>query len=243
MMVETLVALVLAHALADFVLQTARMASEKADGQSGSLMVHAGIVGVTTAVVIGASSATALFAVLVVTGTHLLIDWGKAQFDRTLSAFLIDQAIHLATLIAVAWVWPGLWAAGLFGGAQWLPAVMAITAGLILAVRAGGFAVGLLMDPWEEIGKAGLSGAGRTIGYLERFLILLLALTGELGAIGFLIAAKSVLRYATVREGRKLSEYVIVGTLASFAWAILISAATIAVLGALPSIGILFLSR
>ena len=40
-----------------------------------------------------------------------------------------------------------------------------------------------------------------------------------------------MLRYTTVREERQLSEYVIVGTLASFAWAILISVATIAVLG------------
>ena len=148
-MLETLVALVLAHALADFVLPPSRMVREKGAGQWGSLWAHAGVVGVTTAVLIGASSATAFVAVLVVTGTHLLIDWGKSHFDRNVSTFLIDQAIHLATLIAVAGLWPGLWAAGLLGGAEWLPAVMAIAAGLILAVRAGGFAVGLLMKPWK----------------------------------------------------------------------------------------------
>ena len=56
--------------------------------------------------------------------------------------------------------------------------------------------------------------------------------------IGFLIAAKSVLRFGTVREEAKLSEYVIIGTLASFGWALLAAWATIALLSRLPPLGI-----
>ena len=242
-MLETLVALLLAHALTDFVFQTSRMVREKEAGRWGSLTLHAIVAAVTTAVAIGAFSVTALWAVLVVASTHLLIDWGKARFRRTAGTFLVDQALHLTVLVAVAALWPGLWVEGFLGGIEWLPAVMAVAAGLVLTVRAGGFAVGILMEPWKEIGAAGLVGAGRTIGELERFLIFLLALTGELGAIGFLIAAKSVLRFNTVREGRKLSEYVIVGTLSSFAWALFVSIAVIGILEALPSSGIPFLSR
>jgi hypothetical protein len=69
-------------------------------------------------------------------------------------------------------------------------------------------------------------------------LIFLLVLTGQAAGIGFLIAAKSVLRFGAVKDEGKLSEYVIIGTLASFGWAIAASAATIWMLNLLPSLGI-----
>jgi hypothetical protein len=242
-MIETLVALVFAHALADFVIQTSRMASEKNKGRWKALALHALVVAVLTAAAIGIYSVVALGTVVAVAVTHLLIDWGKARFDANVSSFLVDQTAHLVVLILVAALCPGLWASGLLANFQWLPPMMAIAAGLIFAVRAGGFAVGLLMEPWKLIGDEGLPGAGATIGTIERFLIFLLALAGELGAIGFLIAAKSVLRFGTVREGRALSEYVIVGTLASFAWALACSLATLGVLEVLAPLGFPALSR
>ncbi len=57
--------------------------------------------------------------------------------------------------------------------------------------------------------------------------------------MGLLIAAKSILRFGAVRDDRALSEYVIIGTLASFAWALLVAYATISGLGLLPPLGIL----
>ena len=45
-------------------------------------------------------------------------------------------------------------------------------------------------------------------------------LTSLLTAVGFLIAAKSILRLDTAKQGRSASEYVIIGTMASFAWAL-----------------------
>ena len=135
---------------------------------------------------------------------------------------------------------------GIFGGddplATPVPSLMALAAGFILATRAGGFAVGFLMAPWTEEMKtdvdAGLAGGGRLIGLLERGLIFLLIVTGQAQSIGFLIAAKSVLRFSAITNDRRFSEYVIIGTLASFAWAIAVSALTLIALGWLPPLTI-----
>ena len=89
----------------------------------------------------------------------------------------------------------------------------------------------------------GMPGGGKMIGLLERGLIYILVLAGLPIGIGFLVAAKSVLRFETAKEGdlaenRKRSEYVIIGTLASFGWAILVSLAILFLLAQLPDLGI-----
>ena len=55
--------------------------------------------------------------------------------------------------------------------------------------------------------------------------------------IGFLIAAKSVLRFDTASRDTRAGEYVIIGTLASFGWALVAAYATLALMAALPPIG------
>ena len=84
----------------------------------------------------------------------------------------------------------------------------------------------------------GLQDGGRLIGLLERGLIYLLLLAGQHAAIGFLIAAKSVMRFETASKEQKAAEYVIIGTLASFGWAIAVTLAVLALLGALPPLEI-----
>lgn len=63
-----------------------------------------------------------------------------------------------------------------------------------------------------------LANAGRLIGNLERFLVLTLVILNQFEAIGFLIAAKSILRYK--ENDTTKTEYVLIGTMASFAIAI-----------------------
>jgi hypothetical protein len=65
------------------------------------------------------------------------------------------------------------------------------------------------------------------IGWLERFLAMLLILIGQPTGIGFLIAAKSILRFGEIKESRhrKVAEYIIIGTFLSFGWALLMSVA------------------
>jgi Protein of unknown function (DUF3307) len=245
-MIETLIALAFAHVLADFVFQTNWMAANKRDPLR--LLAHIAVVLITAIATMG-SIHPALFALA---AAHLVLDAGKAWLPwRGLAPFLLDQTLHVATLIAVAvWV-PDLWALGLWGmpaEAGWLswgeatpdliPALMTLAIGLIVATRAGGFAIGLYMAQWAGTLPVGLKNGGRAIGMLERGLIFLLVMVGQPGGIGFLIAAKSVLRFGTVGDDRAFSEYVIIGTLASFAWAIAAAFATLFALHHISPIGI-----
>jgi hypothetical protein len=67
---------------------------------------------------------------------------------------------------------------------------------------------------------------------LERLFVSTFVLTGNWAAIGFLIAAKSVFRFGDLRESksRKLTEYILIGTLLSFAIAIATSLAVLALI-------------
>lgn len=100
--------------------------------------------------------------------------------------------------------------------------VLAGATGLLFMWIAGAIAVGLLVMDLEFRPEAGIPNAGRLIGQLERTLILFLVLADAPSAIGFLIAAKSILRFGEVREAdnREMAEYVIIGSLASFAFAV-----------------------
>lgn len=104
-----------------------------------------------------------------------------------------------------------------------LTGAITMVCGLLVATVLAGPLLGRLMRrfPAPEDG-AGLARAGRMIGYLERSVIYLMILMGEPSGIGFLIAAKSVARFELVSQSRAAAEYVIIGTLASFAWAIFV---------------------
>ena len=75
--------------------------------------------------------------------------------------------------------------------------------------------------------RPGIRKMGQYIGWLERTLALTFVLLGHYNGIGFVLAAKSILRYGEIKsEGdRKLAEYVIVGTLLSFSLAVMLGAA------------------
>jgi hypothetical protein len=69
---------------------------------------------------------------------------------------------------------------------------------------------------------------GRAIGILERAIVLTLVLVGQYGALGLVVAAKSLARFKNL-EDREFAEYFLVGTLASLLLAL---AAGLAVKGA-----------
>jgi hypothetical protein len=66
--------------------------------------------------------------------------------------------------------------------------------------------------------ELGLASAGKWIGICERILILTFVLMSQYTAIGFLMTAKSILRFSEKENNTQLkTEYVLVGTLLSFA--------------------------
>jgi len=69
---------------------------------------------------------------------------------------------------------------------------------------------------------------------LERLLIFTFVVTGHWEAIGFLIAAKSVFRFGDLKESkeRKLTEYILIGTLLSFGIAMITGIIVVKLVGA-----------
>lgn len=232
-MTATLAALLFAHVLADFVFQTAAMVANKR--RLAMMAAHGAVVLAMAVLALGVWSPW----LLALTAAHVAIDAVKTFAGKGgIWPFLADQAAHVATVLALALWQPDLMAQGIWAVWPLLPPLMALAAGAVFTTRAGGFAVGLLMDPWVASAPTGLPGGGRTIGNLERGLIFLLVLTGQAASIGFLIAAKSVLRFGSIANEKEVSEYVIIGTLASFSWAIVVAFVTVVMLNALPPLGI-----
>lgn len=233
---QTFTALLLAHVLADFVLQSRWMVENKR--KPHVLLVHGAIVLITSQVTMGSVTAWPLLALA---AAHLVIDAIKIHALRAdgLWPFLIDQTAHMATLILTALAFPMLWQNGLWADHTWLPGVMAVLAGFLITIRAGAFAIGFLMAPWAAADlPKGLDNGGQLIGILERSLIFLLLMVDQPTGVGFLIAAKSVLRFDTTARDQSAGEYVIIGTLASFGWALLCGYGTLALLAQLPPLGI-----
>jgi len=233
-MTATLAALVLAHLLADFMLQTEAMVARKRE--AGPFALHIALVFGTAAAALGGGWTAAA----AIAGAHLAIDavktWAVPDAHREgLPAFLTDQAAHAASIVAVAWWAPDTFAAGAWAAAP--PQLLGgyvLAGGLVLATLAGAPAIRALMVPYAEGAPEGtLPNAGRAIGLLERAMIYLMVMLGEPTGIGFLIAAKSVLRFEAAGKTRN-AEYVIIGTLASFAWAIATALATQEALRHLP---------
>jgi hypothetical protein len=73
------------------------------------------------------------------------------------------------------------------------------------------------IEVFEEEQGLGLASAGKWIGICERILILTFVLLQQYTAIGFLMTAKSILRFSEKESNTQLkTEYILVGTLVSF---------------------------
>ncbi|MFQ6548878.1 DUF3307 domain-containing protein [Aestuariibius sp. 2305UL40-4] len=227
-MIETFALLLFAHMLADFVFQSDWIVVNKR--RPPAFLLHIAIVFATALAATGAVADWLLL--LALTAAHAVIDAIKLTVSDRLKPFLLDQAAHLITIGALAIHAPDLWATGLW--AQTLPplvtdpipALAALLAGGIGAVIMGGHAIAKLLDMRERrwlryrILKGSLPDAGRLIGQLERALAFGLVTAGYPSGVGFLLAAKSVLRFNASKDDRRVAEYVIIGTLASLGWAL-----------------------
>jgi hypothetical protein len=198
--------LVLAHLIADFILQPYELVRLKT--RAVGLLIHAGIhAGVTAALVVPLSPRGWPIAGLVGV-IHYVIDYGKvragfATGPASLAAFVFDQLAHLAALAVVLVVagvsWRAEWAftspqltAAMFYG---IPYVAVTFAGAI-ALYQFALAYGTRSRP-EEL----LAPLPRLAGYVERGAVLTALLFA--GAAGWwLVAAWYAARVALARARR-----------------------------------------
>jgi hypothetical protein len=159
--------------------------------------------------------------------SHGIIDTIKlyAQQEKNKSLwFLIDQALHIISIL-VMW--------GLFFKPKInLNALVEDTeiwiyaAAILFITVVSGIVMMVLMSTWSKAlndsNEESLNNAGKYIGMLERIFVFTFVVTENWEGIGFLLAAKSVFRFGDLKESkdRKLTEYILIGTLLSFGIAI-----------------------
>lgn len=224
--------LLLAHVLTDFVLQPAKAIKQKRKlkAKAPFLYVHAFLAGFLTYLFL--QQWTSFFVPVFIMVTHFFIDLWKLNKEKdNLKLFLLDQFFHFLILL-LAWLYltenfnaiiPFVEA--LFSSQNTLILIL----GYLIVIFPFGFIIGKATLRWQkEIEKEdkinSLEKAGRYIGIFERILVLTFVLTQNIAAIGFLIAAKSILRFSDKgqSDGRKQTEYVLIGTLMSFALTIIV---------------------
>ena len=215
------VKLLLAHFLGDFVFQPLRWVVHKEANKINSryLYLHLIVHGFLVALALWDPSAWPLLVFIVL--THYLIDLAKLYFQsyfrHAAVPFVLDQLAHVLVLYvvafhtelpdhALAWIqnldWP------------------LITAIVFVTVPAA-VIMNRLLDPLSEqieFDHKSLPNAGKYIGMLERLFVLAFIILGRWEGIGLLITAKSVFRFNDLKESnnRKLTEYILIGTLLSF---------------------------
>lgn len=227
-----LLQLLLAHILTDFVLQPSRWIQHKQKhrGKSLYLVLHALIAGILTYLFL--QELKWWYVALFISITHYLIDLWKVNLaNDNLKYFLLDQLFHLI-IILVAWLYLIQGFGMIFpvlSGMINSPFFLLIIGAYLIVIFPVGFLIGKATKRWHtQIEPSNqnnsLEAAGRYIGVFERILVLTFILTNNFSAIGFLIAAKSILRFSDKSEtgARKQTEYVLIGTLMSFAITILL---------------------
>ncbi len=231
MMCKLLILQLLAHLVSDFYLQTEKSCKSKADNafKSRHLYIHALIT--FACAWLFSLSVGFWWAALLIAALHLIIDGLKSVCKNLKGAFFIDQLLHLAVIVAVV----ALFNKGVISLPIWLPEtkVLLWIMALVFCLRPANFIIQNIFKEAKisipDCGKEqSLPNAGRVIGNVERMLTLVFVMLGQYEAIGFLLAAKSLLRFRETDTVK--SEYVLVGTLLSFGIAILSGVAVVLIL-------------
>lgn len=230
-----LLRLIVAHMIADFLFQRDSWAGQRFGGKKipGWLCAHGAFAGMLAYIFVGFWHA--LWLPLVIFISHVLRDGLKSKGDDTVRSFLFDQSGHLIIIL-------GCWILLIHGNISGIVTFLvsrtanvkfwAVILSYIVVIWPAGVWIGRITKPWREeireMASQGLEKAGLWIGRLERFLILTFVLLGHFEAIGFLIAAKSILRFGEIRTPncRKEAEYILIGTMISFVIAIILGVFT-----------------
>lgn len=217
--------LLLAHLIGDFLLQPTRWVVHKEANKilSKYLYIHILLHFVLTMILLWDLQYWKLALIIAV--SHYFIDLTKIYatplFRLKSIPFFIDQVLHLAVLYAVAYYGNLVGhTIALFERLDWPLA----TALVFVTIPAAIIMEKLLeaMGDKIELDHKSLPNAGKYIGIIERLFVLMFIILGRWEAIGLLIGAKSVFRFNDLKESnnRKLTEYILIGTLMSFGLAI-----------------------
>ena len=215
--------LLLAHVIGDFYLQNDKYCAQKEERKLKSwfLYVHSLIIGGVSWIVVPICD-FGVYA-LAIAFSHWVIDVIKTYSPQGLWNFVIDQITHLSILIIVAFS---------FDITTELPiqsmdcyesfSMPLFLLAILLCIKPANILIKLVLKKYQ-IGETqsceNIKNAGALIGNLERILTIIFVIIGQYEAIGFIIAANSILRFKDTDTAK--TEYVLAGTFLSFGIALL----------------------
>jgi hypothetical protein len=229
----TILQWIAAHLFADFVLQSNKLIQQKKEKKAGSwfLYVHSFIH--ASLIYIFSPDKSLWIIPVIIFITHYFIDLWKIYQKETAVTFIADQLMHVIVLV-VLWAifyeyidWPAVIVTRiLINNNFWV-----IITAYLFVIYPLAYLLGYATQRWRQDieqfndrSSTSLSEAGKWIGVFERILVLTFVIANHFEGIGFLIAAKSILRFNDIKGDnmRKEAEYVLIGTLMSFASSIII---------------------
>ncbi|MDR3749512.1 MAG: DUF3307 domain-containing protein [Acidobacteriota bacterium] len=234
-------AFLLAHLLADFPLQSEAMVVGKKQGCALFYVQHAaihlvvllGLLRAFTNLSLGSWNTLLLVSYVVI---HVACDVMKTWlvkrrgFRDSAGLFLLDQAFHLATIVAMTWVFTRVRWTDIKAAASWTETkqlqVLLVAVLYVVVIFGGGYLVRYLTRsltvqlPRTEGGSPEeLRNAGLYIGWLERFLILTAVMVQSPALIGLILTGKSIARLPELK-GPRFAEYFLIGTFLSISLAL-----------------------
>jgi hypothetical protein len=220
------VKLLLAHLIGDFILQPTSWVIDKETNKYCSiyLYLHTFLHFILAWVLVGKLEFVWFATGLAV--SHGFIDFLKLNFQTSETKriwFSVDQILHFLVIVAITLIYSNNQIdLKFFGNQFWI-----VFTGFILLTKPTSIIIKNIISIWTPESKTdddSLQNAGNYIGILERLFVFCFILMGHFDAIGFLLAAKSIFRFGDLKEAkdRKLTEYVLIGTLLSFGIALLI---------------------
>lgn len=221
-----LLQLLIAHIIGDFALQPDKWVHHKKKKKhlSPYLYLHLGVHTLALLLLLQFDSRYWL-GIIAIVASHFLVDLTKLHLTEKINArllFIADQLVHIAIIIGVVYAYQPN---ALQFDFLYSPKVLLLVLSLLMVTSVSMVIMKLAMSRWsliEDNSKDSLQDAGKYIGVLERLFVFGFIVLNQWQAIGLLIAAKSVFRFGDLSKAkdRKLTEYILIGTLLSFGLAI-----------------------
>lgn len=220
--------LILAHLLGDFVLQPNSWVADKENRKLKSKYLYLHVLIHNALSFIFLWDVQLWWVAVLVGVSHFIIDACKLSFQTVKNKkgwFFIDQALHVLVIAGISFYFNEF----NFEFLKDQETLKIIMAALFLTSPASIF-IKILLSSWTPVPETAgniqtesLSSAGKYIGILERLLVFAFILVDHWEGVGFMVAAKSVFRFSDLAQAkqRKLTEYVLIGTLLSFGMAVL----------------------
>ena len=219
--------LFLAHLLGDFLLQPSKWVVDKEKKKEKSIYLYIHIALHMALILIFVAKKDFLIYGILLAISHGIIDFIKLKFQTSKTKriwFSIDQVAHLLMIFITVL----LYTKTTIPISDISSRVWIFSTGIVLLTKPTSLFLKNILSIWTPEKKDSkddsLQNAGNYIGILERLFVLCFITTGHFEAIGFLLAAKSIFRFGDLKEAkdRKLTEYVLIGTLLSFGIAMLV---------------------